>query len=100
MFIENCEYFASYFHETINYCLGMSLLILLDLKLADVVPFYKKKSKYFKDNYRSISILSNISKVYETWIKAIEFVLTLIKFNLARNVDFVEVIIGNTVYLL
>ena len=97
MFIENCEYFACYFHETINFCLDISLLILLNLKLADVVPFYKKKFKYFKDNYRSISILSNISKVYETWSKTIKFVLTLIKFDLARNVDFVEVIIGKTV---
>ena len=35
-----------------------------DLKLADVTPVYKKKSKNSKDNYRSVSILSNISKVY------------------------------------
>ena len=35
------------------------------MKLADVTPAYKKKSKTSKDNYRPISILSNISKVYE-----------------------------------
>ena len=35
------------------------------LKLADVTPVYKKKSKNLKDNYRPVSILSNISKIYE-----------------------------------
>ena len=34
-----------------------------DLKLADVTPAYKNKSKNFKDNYRPVSILSNISKI-------------------------------------
>ena len=36
-----------------------------DLKLADVTPAYKKKSRSSKDNYRPVSILSNISKIYE-----------------------------------
>ena len=36
-----------------------------DLKLADVTPVYKNKSKNSKDNYRPVSILSNISKIYE-----------------------------------
>ena len=39
-----------------------------DLKFADVAPIYKKKSKASKDNYRPVSILSNISKVYERCI--------------------------------
>ena len=33
-----------------------------DLKLADLTPVYKKKRKSSKDSYRSVSILSNISK--------------------------------------
>ena len=45
-----------------------SLLFPDDLKLADVTPAYKKKSKTSKDNYRPVSILSNISKVYERCI--------------------------------
>ena len=65
--IENCEYFACYFHGNIN-CLNKSLLFPLDLKLADVAPVSKKKSKFSKDNYRPVSILSNISKVYERCI--------------------------------
>ena len=43
-------------------------LFPLDLKLADVIPVYKKKSKNSKDNYRPVSILSNISKIYERCI--------------------------------
>ena len=50
-----------------NYCLDKSLIFLLDLKLA-VAHVYKKKSKLSKDNCRPVSILSNISKVYERCI--------------------------------
>ena len=35
------------------------------LKFADVIPVFKKDCKNSKDNYRPISILKNISKVYE-----------------------------------
>ena len=35
------------------------------LKLADVIPAFKKSSKNSKHNYRPISILKDISKVYE-----------------------------------
>ena len=66
--IEKCELFACYFHENINYCLDKSLLFPLDLKLADVVPAYKKKSKSTTKSYRPVSILFNISKVYERCI--------------------------------
>ena len=38
------------------------------MKLTDVTPAYKKKSKTSKDNCRPVSILSNISKVYERCI--------------------------------
>ena len=36
-----------------------------DLKLTDVTPVYKKKSENLKDKYRPVSILYNISKIYE-----------------------------------
>ena len=35
------------------------------LKLADVTPVYKNKSKNSNDNYRPVCILFNISKIYE-----------------------------------
>ena len=37
----------------------------MNLKEADIVPVHKNKSKLSKENYRPISILRNISKVYE-----------------------------------
>ena len=64
--IGNCEYFTHYFYENKNFCLGKSLLFLLDLKLADIVPVYKKKFKSTEN--RPVSILSNMSKVYERCI--------------------------------
>ena len=36
-----------------------------ELKEADIVTVHKKKSKLSKENYRPISILPNIPKVYE-----------------------------------
>ena len=38
------------------------------LKVADVTPVCKNKSKNSKDNYSPVSILSNISKIYERCI--------------------------------
>ena len=61
---QNSEYFAKYFHENINYCIENSEFPS-DLKSADVTPVYKKNSKSVKDNYRPVSILSNVSKIYE-----------------------------------
>ena len=55
------------FHENINYCIDHSNLPS-ELKSADVTPAYKKKSKNSKDNYRPISILSNIFKIYERFL--------------------------------
>ena len=35
------------------------------LKIAEVAPIFKKANSFEKGNYRPISILSNISKMYE-----------------------------------
>ena len=35
------------------------------MKLADITPSYKKNDKCSKDNYRPISILSSLSKLFE-----------------------------------
>ena len=64
---QNSDYFAKYFYENINQCISKSIFPS-DLKLPDATPVYKKKSKSYKDNYRPISILSNISKIYERCI--------------------------------
>ena len=39
-----------------------------DLKQADVIPAHKKNDKCDKSNYRPVSILPNISKIYERLI--------------------------------
>ena len=93
--IENCEYFASYFHENINHCLLESLLFPDDLKLADVTPAYKKKSKTSKDSYRPVSTLSNISKLYKRCIYD-HLKIILIKFFLNSNVVFEKVSMGSS----
>ena len=36
-----------------------------NLKLADVIPVYKKGDRTLKENYRPVSILSNLSKIYK-----------------------------------
>ena len=64
---QNSDYFAEYLYENINQCISKSIFPS-DLKLADVTLVYKKKLKNSKDNYRPVSILSNISKIYERCI--------------------------------
>ena len=61
---ENSEVFARYFHKNISFCIENSIFPS-DLKIADVTPAFKKKSKTSKDNYRPISVFPNISKIYE-----------------------------------
>ena len=35
------------------------------LKMADVIPIFKKDSPFDKANYRPVSLLPSLSKVYE-----------------------------------
>ena len=66
---ENIDIMSNIFHEDINKCFSESFFPD-DLKRADVIPVFKKDvkkdSKTLKENYRPVSILSNISKIYET----------------------------------
>ena len=39
-----------------------------ELKQADIKPIYKKKSRNEKENYRPVSILPNLSKIFERCI--------------------------------
>ena len=61
---QNAAFFAKYSCDDINPSIRSSKFHN-ELKEADVVPVHKKKSKLSKENYRPISILPNISKVYE-----------------------------------
>ena len=57
-------FFAEFLSKNFNSCLETGSFPD-DLKFAEVVPIYKKNNKKDKSNYRPISLLSNISKVYE-----------------------------------
>ena len=61
---KNIDFFAKYTCDDINDSIRSSKFPN-ELKQADIVPAYKKKSKLSKENYRPISILPNVSKIYK-----------------------------------
>ena len=65
---ENAEYFAKFiccqFNESIN-----SSKFPLSFKLANITPVFKNESRNHKNNYRPVSILPLISKVFEKIMK-------------------------------
>ena len=90
---ENSEVFSPYFYENTFFCIENSGF-RSDLKLADVTLAFKKKPKTSKGNYRAISILLNISEVYERYLyKQIRFFL--IKSYLNISVDYAKDLISN-----
>ena len=42
-----------------------SIMFPTSLKVANITPVYKKGSKNSKENYRPLSVLPNIPKIYE-----------------------------------
>ena len=58
---ENADIFADFIHPAIDTTINKNEFTSF-LKLADVIPVFQKNSK---DNYRPISVLKNISKIYE-----------------------------------
>ena len=58
---KNTKYTSDDINDSIH-----SLKFPNELKQADIVPTHKKKSKLSKENYRPISILPNVSKIYES----------------------------------
>ena len=61
---ENKDLISYFVYNNFNNALS-SLQYPNGLKYADVTPVFKKDDKSDKSNYRPISILSNLSKVYE-----------------------------------
>ena len=58
------DIFANFITNHFNYCIGYCEFPD-ELKHADVIPINKKNEKCNKTNYRPVSILTNISKIYE-----------------------------------
>ena len=57
-------FFSEYIHKDINLCIAAGKFID-GYKQAEVHPLYKRDGRTDKSNYRTISILSNTSKIYE-----------------------------------
>ena len=61
---ENIDIFADFLCTSINSAIKSSSF-LSSLKLADVTPVHKKERKDMKENFRSVSILTTLSKFFE-----------------------------------
>ena len=62
--IENYDIFATFITESFNIMIENSVF-LVSIKQAAMKPIYKKDSRNEKENYRPVSIVPNLSKIYE-----------------------------------
>ena len=60
----NKDIFANFITDHVNYCIANGEFPN-ELKHANVLPVHKKNEKCNKTNYRPMTILTNISKIYE-----------------------------------
>ena len=77
---QNLDFFSPFILGYVNKSISSSTFPSI-LKLADVIPVYKKDSLYEKSNYRPISVLPNLSKPLKMFCMTI-FLLFLITFYL------------------
>ena len=61
---ENSDIFSNFICQSFNNMIDVCIFPT-SLKLANITPVYKKGSKNSKENYRPVSILPNISEIYE-----------------------------------
>ena len=61
---EFCDFFSEFIYKSINHCITEGNFIA-EFKEADVCPIYKNDGRTDKSNYRPISILPNVSKIYQ-----------------------------------
>ena len=91
----NKDIFANFITDHFNYCTANSKFPD-ELKHADVIPVPKKNEKCSKTNYRPVSILTNISKIYGKLLhKQLSNTLTVYKPLI--SVDFEKVSVHSTV---
>ena len=61
---EKCDIFADFIFQNFNNGIASSVFPA-SVKNANITPVHKKDFKNIESNYRPVSILSNISKIYE-----------------------------------
>ena len=61
---ENCDICTRYIGNIYNNSI-LCNTFPDNLKMADIIPGYKKNDKTKKENYRLISILPSVSKIFE-----------------------------------
>ena len=61
---ENSDVFAEFIFQNLNYGIEFSVFPA-NIKNANITPVHKKDSRNIESNYRPVSILSNILKIYE-----------------------------------
>ena len=64
---ENADIFSDIIHSSFNASVNKCEFPAF-MKYANVIPVYKKDSKSSKENYRPISILPNVSKIFEKFM--------------------------------
>ena len=61
---EFCDFISEFIYKSINHSITEGNFIA-DFKVAEVRPLYKNNGRADKSSYRPISILTNVSKIYE-----------------------------------
>ena len=64
---ENSEIFSHILYHNFNNSL-FSKVYPNSLKKAHITPVFKKDKKFLKNNYRPVSIVASVSKIYERCI--------------------------------
>ena len=64
--VDNIETCAPFISNIYNDAITKNCEFLADLKMADMSPVFKKDDKTCKENYRPISVLPPVSKIFES----------------------------------
>ena len=60
----NFDIFSNFIYKHFNYCIDKGEFPN-DMKHVDIIPIHEKKTTSEKENYLPVSILLNLSKIYE-----------------------------------
>ena len=90
---KSAPYIASYIAKLVNNC-SIKGVFPGDLKLAEVSILFQKKDALNKMNYRPVSILIALSKVYEK-LWAYKYQIISVTFSLLYFRPFAKVIVVN-----